>query len=160
MVRIRLCRSDERDAIHGVVNRAAVAYRGVIPPDCWHEPYMARADLDREIEAGVSFWGYEDGGALVGVMGLQDVKDVALIRHAYVEPAQQGKGVGAALLAHLRTLTARRILIGTWADAAWAIRFYQRHGFALTSAAEKAALLRTYWTISDRQVETSVVLTS
>jgi GNAT superfamily N-acetyltransferase len=143
-----------------IINRAAEAYRGVIPADCWHEPYMPPADLTREIKAGVSFWGYEDGGTLTGIMGIQDVKDVALIRHAYVLPEHQGQGIGAALLAHLRTLTSRRILIGTWAAATWAIRFYQRHGFTLTSDADKAALLRTYWTISDRQVETSVVLTS
>ena len=121
---------------------------------------MPRAELEREIAAGVTFWGYEADGVLAGIMGIQPVKDVDLIRHAYVSPAQQGKGIGAILLAHLRGLTRRDILIGTWADAIWAIRFYQRHGFVATSPEQKTRLLKTYWTVSPRQIETSVVLAS
>jgi GNAT superfamily N-acetyltransferase len=155
---IRRCRDDERDAILEIVNAAAEAYRGVIPADRWHEPYMPAAELDAEIAAGVEFWGYEDDG-LLGVMGVQDVGDVDLIRHAYVRPGIQGRGIGGALLAHLLALRdGRGILVGTWAAAQWAIRFYERHGFARVTPEEKTRLLRTYWTIPERQVETSVVL--
>jgi GNAT superfamily N-acetyltransferase len=151
---VRRCRDDERAAILAIVNAAAEAYRGVIPADRWHEPYMPDDELDAEIAAGVAFWGYEADGELVGVMGIQPVRDVDLIRHAYVRPDQQGRGVGGALLAHLLQGATRRVLVGTWATAEWAIRFYRRHGF------EPAPqdLLRTYWSIPERQVETSVVL--
>jgi len=156
---IRRCRDDERDAILAIVNAAAEAYRGVIPADRWHEPYMPAAELDAEIAAGVEFWGYEDAGALHGVMGVQDVGEVDLIRHAYVKPGTQGRGIGSALLEHLTALRGgRRILVGTWAAAEWAIRFYRRHGFEQVSPEEKTWLLRRYWTIPERQVETSVVL--
>jgi GNAT superfamily N-acetyltransferase len=155
---IRPCRDDEGPAILAIVNAAAEAYRGVIPADRFHDPYMPAAELDAEIAAGVAFWGYEDGGALVGVMGIQPVRDVDLIRHAYVVPARQRGGVGAALLEHLRAAATRRILVGTWAAAEWAIRFYRRHGFELVSPERKAALLKAYWTIPERQIETSVVL--
>jgi GNAT superfamily N-acetyltransferase len=158
MSAIRRCRDDERGAILAIVNAAAEAYRGVIPADRWHEPYMAAAELDAEIAAGVAFWGYEDGGALVGVMGVQPVRDVDLIRHAYVAPERQGRGIGAALLEHLGRSTSRQVLVGTWAAAEWAIRFYRRHGFEPVPPARKAALLREYWTIPERQIETSVVL--
>jgi GNAT superfamily N-acetyltransferase len=158
MARIRPCRDDERTAILAIVNAAAEAYRGVIPADRWHEPYMPREELDREIDAGVRFWGYEDGGGLVGVMGVQPVRDVVLIRHAYVAPASQGHGVGGALLEHLARSTDRPILVGTWAAAEWAVRFYRRHGFEVVSAERKTELLKDYWTIPDRQIETSVVL--
>ena len=141
-----------------IVNAAATAYRGVIPGDCWHEPYLSASQLEREISAGVTFWGYETGGALIGVMGVQAVRDVDLIRHAYVLPANQHRGVGSSLLAHLRGSTTQRMLVGTWADAEWAIRFYQRHGFELVSPEQTTSLLRTYWTVSERQIETSVVL--
>ena len=157
---IRPCRDDERAAILAIVNAAAEAYRGVIPADRWHEPYMSAEELDGEIAAGVEFRGYEDGGALVGVMGIQRMEDVDLIRHAYVDPARQGQGIGRALLDELRALTDRPILIGTWAAAAWAIRFYQHHGFTLMDRAETASLLRRYWTIPERQIATSVVLAS
>jgi GNAT superfamily N-acetyltransferase len=157
-MKIRRCRDHERPAILAIVNAAAEAYRGVIPADRWHEPYMPAGDLDREIAAGVEFWGYEDGGALVGVMGIQPVRDVTLIRHAYVDPARQRGGVGGALLDHLARRTETPLLVGTWADAAWAIRFYERHGFELVPPARKRELLATYWTIPDRQIETSVVL--
>jgi GNAT superfamily N-acetyltransferase len=155
---IRLCRSDERQAVLAIINDAAQAYRGVIPADCWHQPYMSARDLDREVGAGVEFWGYESKGELAGVMGIQPVRDVDLIRHAYVLPARQRHGVGAALLTHLKGLSARRMLVGTWSAAAWAIRFYQRHDFQLLPAARTRALLETYWTITDRQMQTSVVL--
>jgi GNAT superfamily N-acetyltransferase len=158
MSTIRLCHEEERRDIQAIVNAAAEAYRGAIPDDCWQEPYMNLRELDREIAAGVAFWGYEADGAVIGVMGIQSVDDVALIRHAYVLPSSQRQGVGGALLLHLRRLTARRMLVGTWAAADWAIGFYRRNGFALVSPERKTALLKTYWTIPDRQIETSVVL--
>jgi GNAT superfamily N-acetyltransferase len=158
MSSIRPCRDDERTDILAIVNAAAEAYRGVIPADRWHEPYMDMRELDSEIAGGVAFWGYEADDALIGVMGIQPVDDVVLIRHAYVVPNGQRHGVGGALLVHLRRLTAQRMLVGTWAAADWAIRFYRRHGFELVSPERKTALLETYWTIPDRQIETSVVL--
>jgi GNAT superfamily N-acetyltransferase len=158
MTTVRLCRDDERLTILAVVNAAAEAYRGAIPDDCWHEPYMPMAELQNEIAAGVQFWAYEADGELIGVMGIQPVRDVDLIRHAYVLPVHQGHGVGSALLQHLRRLSSRRILIGTWAAAEWAIRFYIQHGFELVSLERKIDLLKTYWTVPDRQIETSVVL--
>jgi GNAT superfamily N-acetyltransferase len=158
MATIRPCRDDERTAILEIVNAAAEAYRGVIPADRWHEPYMSARELDREIAAGVRFWGYEADGSLAGVMGVQPVRDVELIRHAYVAPASQRRGVGGALLAHLVPSAERRMLVGTWAAAEWAIRFYRRHGFEQVSPERTAALLKSYWTIPDRQIESSVVL--
>jgi GNAT superfamily N-acetyltransferase len=155
---IRLCRDDERSAILTIVNAAAEAYRGVIPADRWHEPYMPSAELDGEIAAGVEFWGYEDGEALLGVMGVQPVRDVELIRHAYVLPESQGKGVGSALLQHLVSSSSRQLLVGTWAAAEWAIRFYRGHGFEQVGPVIKTRLLQTYWAIPERQIETSVVL--
>jgi GNAT superfamily N-acetyltransferase len=155
---IRPCRDDERPAILAIVNAAAEAYRGVIPADRWHEPYMPLRELDREIAAGVAFWGCEAGGALIGIMGIQRVRDVELIRHAYVSPASQRRGVGGALLEHLARRSTGRVQVGTWAAADWAIAFYRRHGFERVPPERKAALLRAYWTIPDRQIETSVVL--
>ena len=155
---LRRCRDDERGAILAIVNAAAEAYRGAIPADCWHEPYMPAAELDGEIAAGVQFWGYEEAGALLGVMGLQSVRDVDLVRHAYVLPGKQRRGVGGALIEYLRSKSRRPMLVGTWAAAAWAIRFYERHGFALASPERKTALLETYWRVPQRQIETSVVL--
>jgi GNAT superfamily N-acetyltransferase len=155
---IRPCRDEERPAILAIVNSAAQAYRGVIPADRWHEPYMDAAELDGEIAAGVAFWGYEAEGELIGVMGIQPVGDVELIRHAYVVPGRQRGGVGGALLAHLRELSSRPMLVGTWAAADWAVRFYERHGFELVSPERKTDLLRTYWSIPERQIDTSVVL--
>jgi GNAT superfamily N-acetyltransferase len=158
MSTIRLCRPDECPAILAIVNAAAEAYRDAIPPDRWHDPYMPAEELDHEIAAGVTFRGYEEEDALIGVMGIQPVGDVDLIRHAYVLPGRQRSGVGAALIAHLRSLSTRQMLVGTWAAAEWAVRFYQRHGFVLVSRETKNRLLRTYWSIPERQVETSVVL--
>jgi GNAT superfamily N-acetyltransferase len=157
---MRRCDRDEFEQIWSIVNDGAQAYKGVIPADCWTEPYMSREELQHELDAGVVFWGYEEGdiGGLLGVMGLQQVGDVTLIRHAYVRGSSQKHGIGGQLLSHLRTLTESPILIGTWEDATWAIRFYEKHGFQVVSSDEKALLLRKYWTISERQIETSVVL--
>jgi GNAT superfamily N-acetyltransferase len=160
MSNIRPCRDDERAAIVAIVNAAAQAYRGVIPADRWHDPYMPADALDREIAAGVVFWGYEEDGRLSGVMGFQSVHHVDLIRHAYVLPSSQRRGIGGALLERLRQLSTRRMLVGTWEAADWAIRFYRRHGFELVTSARKIALLKTYWNVPDRQIEVSVVLAS
>ena len=157
---IRRCRDDERGEILAIVNAAAGAYRGVIPEDRWHEPYMEERELEAQVAEGVEFWGYEDGGRLVGVMGIQRLEDVDLIRHAYVLPSEQGRGIGRDLLRYLQGLTDRPILIGTWAAAEWAIRFYERNGFELVAPPRRAALLRRYWNIPERQIETSVVLAS
>jgi GNAT superfamily N-acetyltransferase len=159
MPTIRPCRADERARILAIVNAAAEAYRAVIPADRWRDPYMPAGELDAEIAAGVVFHGYEaDDGSLVGVMGIQPVGAVDLIRHAYVDPAAQRRGIGGALLEHLLRSVTRPVLVGTWASAGWAIAFYERNGFALASPARKDELLRTYWSIPERQVETSVVL--
>jgi GNAT superfamily N-acetyltransferase len=155
---IQPCGDDERAAILAIVNAAAEAYRGVIPADRWHEPYMDARELENEIADGVAFWGYHSDGALIGVMGIQQLDDVDLIRHAYVLPSHQGRGVGGELLLHLRRLSSRRMLVGTWAAAEWAIRFYRNNGFQLVSPESTTVLLKTYWTIPDRQIETSVVL--
>lgn len=141
-----------------IINAAAEAYRGVIPDDRWHEPYMGADELARELAAGVRFWGYESDRELIGVMGVQRAGDVDLIRHAYVLPDRQGRGIGSALLDHLRGMSHGRILVGTWADAEWAIGFYRRHGFELVPPARKDELLKTHWSIPERQIETSVVL--
>ena len=146
------------DAMCAVINAAATAYAGVIPADRYHVPYMPARELRAEIAAGVRFWGWHDPDGLSGVMGIQDVDDVTLIRHAYVLPARQGAGVGSWLLAHLMSLPHQPLLVGTWADATWAVRFYERHGFRLVSQEEKDRLLRRYWSIPERQVDTSVVL--
>jgi GNAT superfamily N-acetyltransferase len=155
---IRRCTDDDIPAIEAIINEAAQAYRGVIPADCWHEPYMPREALLAEIAAGIMFSGWEDAGALVGVMGLQPVRDVTLIRHAYVRQAQQGRGIGAALLTALTRQTNGTLLVGTWADARWAIGFYERHGFRLALPAETSRLLQAYWNVPPRQREVSVVL--
>ena len=158
MSRIRPIRTAERDDIRAIVNAAADAYREVIPADRWREPYMESHELDAEIAAGVRFWGYEADGELIGVMGIQSIGDVDLIRHAYVRPDSQRRGVGSALLRRLRDTSTRRMLVGTWAAADWAIGFYRGHGFELVSPQRKTELLETYWTIPERQIETSVVL--
>jgi GNAT superfamily N-acetyltransferase len=155
---IRQCNKDDFETIFAVINDAAEAYRGVIPEDRWQEPYMPRAELQQQLDEGVVFHGFEEDGELLGVMGIQHVDDVTLIRHAYVRTRHQGRGIGGKLLSHLRRLTNRPVLIGTWEDAVWAIRFYERHGFRLVGPAEKNRLLRRYWSIPERQTETSVVL--
>jgi N-acetylglutamate synthase-like GNAT family acetyltransferase len=155
---IRPVHERDRAAILAIVNDAARAYRGVIPADRWHEPYMDAAELDREVADGVAFSVAEIDGRVVGAMGLQDRGDVALIRHAYVASDVQKRGVGGALLRDLVARVERPVLVGTWAAAGWAIAFYERHGFAVVPHDAKERLLRTYWSIPARQVETSVVL--
>jgi N-acetylglutamate synthase-like GNAT family acetyltransferase len=157
---MQIRRSAEKDllAIFTIINDGAQAYRGVIPSDRWHEPYMSQEELVGEIASGVVFWVAEDEGRLLGVIGMQDKGSVALVRHAYVASAAQRKGVGTKLLRHVEDLAENPILIGTWATASWAIEFYERNGFALVSTAQKDLLLRTYWSIPERQIETSVVL--
>ena len=155
--RIRVCGSDEFSRIHFIINDAAAAYRDVIPEDRWHEPYMSRQELASEIAAGVCFLGwFSPPDTLLGVMGAQEVRDVTLIRHAYVLSASQRHGIGSALITALMDATDRPLLVGTWKAATWAVAFYERHGFRLV--ADTATLLRRYWTIPDRQIETSVVL--
>lgn len=156
---IRLCTEHENDAILAIINEAAQAYKGIIPADRWHVPYMTSDELKSEIAHGVVFWGVQHGDKLVGVAGIQDRGDVVLVRHAYVATTMQRTGCGTALLRHLESLeTARPILIGTWADARWAIDFYRKAGYALVPTARKNELLKQYWTIPQRQVDTSVVL--
>ena len=157
---IRPCTPRDFPAILRIVNAAAEAYRGVIPADCWHEPYMDAAELEREIAAGVEFSACETDDQVLGVMGIQPVRNVDLIRHAYVVPGSQRHGVGGTLLKRLREGSRRQVLVGTWAAATWAVRFYEKNGFALVGDEAKALLLRSYWTIPDRQVEVSVVLAS
>ena len=157
---IRPYKADDFELIWAIINDGATAYKGIIPEDCWSEPYMSREHLRHEISDGVVFWGYEGSGELTGVMGIQDVKDVTLIRHAYVRTKRRRHGIGRTLLEHLNQLTSRPVLIGTWKAATWAVRFYEKNGFTLVSDEEKNRLLGIYWTIPDRQVEESVVLVS
>jgi N-acetylglutamate synthase-like GNAT family acetyltransferase len=155
---IRRCEAEEFEKIYEVINDGAARYEGVIPPDRWKEPYMSREELRHEIDDGVVFWGYYEEDRLMGVMGIQPVQDVTLIRHAYVRTAKQNQGIARKLLFRLRKEARQPILIGTWAAAVWAIRFYEMHGFKLVSPEEKDRLLRKYWSIPGRQISTSVVL--
>jgi N-acetylglutamate synthase-like GNAT family acetyltransferase len=155
---IRRCEEQDFESIYAIINDGAQAYRGSIPEDRWTEPYMSREKLQHEINDGVVFWGYQEDGTLIGVMGIQPVRDVILIRHAYVRTGNQKKGIGSQLLSHLRQSTEAPVLIGTWADAIWAIRFYESHGFRRVRPDDKDRLLKQYWTIPERQIETSVVL--
>jgi N-acetylglutamate synthase-like GNAT family acetyltransferase len=155
---IRRCTDSERDTVLEIINTAAKAYCHVIPADCWKEPYMPVTELDHEISAGVKFWGYEQEGRLAGVMGMQSVRDVDLIRHAYVRTEHQRCGIGAALLRHLCHLSTQRLLVGTWAAATWAIQFYRRHGFTQLDPPTAAPLLKSYWSIPQRQLEAATVL--
>jgi N-acetylglutamate synthase-like GNAT family acetyltransferase len=155
---IRKCKESDLNTIFEIVNDAAQAYKGVIPQDRWHEPYMSLAELRTQIEDGIVFWGLERDGQLLGVMGIQDKGDVTLIRHAYVLTRAQKRGIGEKLLQHLQNMTEKPILIGTWAAASWAVSFYQKNGYTLVSEQEKNRLLNKYWSIPERQVETSVVL--
>ena len=148
------------DAIYEIINDAASAYRGVIPADRWHEPYMTKEELAKQIEEGVQFWKYSEDDKIFGVMGIQFKRDVTLIRHAYVRTLERKKGIGSKLLQQLCSAETKPILIGTWADAKWAIKFYQKHGFRLLPEEEKNKLLRKYWSIPIRQIESSVVLAS
>lgn len=155
---IRVCKESDHNAIFEIINDAAQAYKGVIPQDRWHEPYMSLEELRAQIVEGIVFWGLERDGRLLGVMGIQDKGDVTLIRHAYVSTKTQKHGIGKKLLRHLQSMTDKPILIGTWAAASWAISFYRKNGYTLVSDEEKNRLLRKYWKIPERQVETSVVL--
>ena len=155
---IRKCKKSDFNTILEIINDAAQAYKGIIPPDRWHEPYMSFAELRAQIDDGIVFWGLERNGQLLGVMGIQDKGDVTLIRHAYVVSRAQKRGIGKKLLQHLESMTEKPILIGTWAAASWAVSFYQKNGYSLVSEEEKNRLLRKYWSIPERQVETSVVL--
>lgn len=157
---IRQCEEKDFKEIYEIINDGANAYRGVIPADRWHEPYMTEEELRTQMEEGVRFWGYIEGGELSGVMGIQFKGDVTLIRHAYVRTTKRNTGIGSKLLEHLCAITPTPVLIGTWSDADWAIGFYQKHGFRLLSTEEKNNLLRKYWSIPARQVDTSVVLAS
>jgi GNAT superfamily N-acetyltransferase len=153
---IRQYQAEDRDRIYFIINEAAKVYESVIPADCYHQPYMPLAELREEMKR-MTFYGWEERGELVGVMGIEPVKDVTLIRHAYILPEWQKQGIGSRLLHHLQTLTkTSRLLVGTWADAKWAIRFYEKHGFKLIP--NKDELLKTYWNVPERQIETSVVL--
>lgn len=159
-IMIRPCNTHELDTIFAIINDGARAYAGVVPADCLKNPYMPMPELLHEIKDGVVFWGYEDAGELLGVMGIQELSDVTLIRHAYVRTGAQGRGIGSKLLSHLRKLAKKPLLIGTWADAKWAIAFYEKHGFKLLSYEQKEELLPKYWKIPQRQKDTSVVLAS
>ena len=155
---IRKCRHNDLKTMYAIINDAAQAYKGVIPNDCWQDPYMPLDELKHEIEDGVVFWGIEESGRLLGIMGIQDKGKVTLIRHAYVLPNQQNHGIGTQLLLHLEGMTKKPILIGTWASATWAIQFYERNGYFLLSRIETEQLLKQYWNIPARQIVTSVVL--
>jgi len=155
---IKKCLDVELQAIYDIINNAAQAYRGVIPEDAWHEPYMRREELSREIRAGVQFWGYYVNGRVVGVMGVQDKQNVTLIRHAYVLTNQRRNGIGTRLLKYLEHETSKPILIGTWADANWAIEFYKKNGYRLVSSEERGMLLNKYWCVPQDQANASVVL--
>ena len=157
---ISKCEQKNFREIYEIINDAASAYKGIIPADRWHEPYMTEEELKRQIDEGVQFWSYTENGEAIGVMGIQFKQDVTLIRHAYVRTTKRNKGIGSKLLEHLYAISATPVLIGTWADAKWAIEFYQKHGFRLLPKEEKNNLLRKYWTIPVRQRETSVVLAS
>ena len=152
------CEEKDFNDIYEIINDGASAYRGIIPADRWHEPYMSKQELQQQIDDGVRFWCYTEEGSILGVMGIQDKNEVTLIRHAYVRTISRKMGIGSKLLQHLRNIFATPILIGTWSAANWAIDFYKKHGFRLLAEEEKNKLLRRYWTIPERQVETSVVL--
>ena len=157
---IRKCTPSDIDDIFEIINNAAVAYKGIIPNDRWHEPYMSVDEIRHEINAGVVFWGVEQGGRLAGVMGIQDKGEVSLIRHAYILSRFRRQGIGEKLLRYLEGLTEKPILVGTWKAASWAVSFYQKNGYHQVSDEEKDRLLRKYWSIPERQIETSVVLSN
>ena len=158
MTNIRPCGASEVPQILSIINDAAQAYQDTIPADRWHDPYMSLDELKGQIGQGVAFWGCESQGSLAGVMGIQDRGEVTLIRHAYVKTELRRSGIGAKLLKHLETLTAKPVLIGTWRAATWAIRFYEKNGYRILARPEIERLLRKYWSIPERQIETSVVL--
>ncbi len=155
---IRECTDKDFDEILAVINDGATAYRDVIPADCYHEPYMSKQDLRIALKEGITFWAKENDEAICGIMGIQNVDDVTLIRHAYVRTSQQRNGVGSKLLSHLLRLANLPVLVGTWRAADWAIQFYRQHGFEILSQEHMSEILQRYWSISERQIETSVVL--
>jgi N-acetylglutamate synthase-like GNAT family acetyltransferase len=155
---IAKCEQKDFSQVYEIINDAASAYRGIIPADRWHDPYMPEEELKKQLADGVQFWCYRENDRILGVMGIQLKEDVTLIRHAYVRTTERQKGIGGKLLKHLYEISTTPVLIGTWADAKWAIDFYQKNGFRLLPDAEKNNLLRKYWTIPERQAETSVVL--
>ena len=157
---IHKCAPEHLREVFDVINDGASAYRGIIPQDRWHEPYMSEEELLAQVNEGVEFWIYTDNNRITGVMGIQPKGDVTLIRHAYVRTEERNKGIGSQLLSHLLRMAKAPVLIGTWADARWAIDFYKKHGFRLLPSDEKDRLLRKYWNIPERQIETSVVLAS
>ncbi|WP_256758128.1 GNAT family N-acetyltransferase [Cohnella sp. WQ 127256] len=158
---IRLCDDNDTATLHHIINDAATAYKGIIPDDRYHEPYMSMEELEQELKEDVVFWGYMDSNhQLTGVMGLQDKGKVCLIRHAYVRSTQRNTGIGSKLLIHLTNQTEKPILIGTWGSATWAIKFYEKNGFHIVSTEDKVNLLHEYWNVPDRQIETSVVLSN
>jgi N-acetylglutamate synthase-like GNAT family acetyltransferase len=155
---IRCCTKNDFEAIYEIINDAAQVYKGVIPADRWHDPYMPVDHLRNELNAGVNFWGLEENSRLIGVMGIQEKGDVTLIRHAYVRTDLRNRGTGSELLHYLEAIIDKPILIGTWAAATWAVKFYEKNGYRLVSTDEKNHLLKKYWNIPERQIETSVVL--
>ena len=155
---ITKCKPADFNDIYAIINDAASAYRGIIPEDRWHDPFMPEEELKKQIDEGVEFWCYKESDKILGVMGIQFKGDVTLIRHAYVRTANKNQGIGGKLLKFLESIASTPVLIGTWTDASWAIEFYKRHGYRLLSTDEKNALLRKYWSIPERQVDTSVVL--
>jgi GNAT superfamily N-acetyltransferase len=155
---ISLCDAADLQTIFDIINESALAYKGVIPPEAWHEPYMPMEELISEIRNGVTFYGYRVATLLVAVIGVQDIKDVTLIRHAYVRTAYRGQGIGGKVLTYLNQVVKRPVLIGTWKAATWAVRFYEKNGFVLLGSDETNRLLKIYWTVPDRQIEASVVL--
>ncbi len=154
------CGKKDFETIYSIINDAAIAYKGIIPSDRWHEPYMSREELEQQMKEGVELWCYKEGEQILGVMGIQFKGEVTLIRHAYVRTSSRNKGIGKQLLLHLTSIATTPILIGTWSDASWAIEFYKKHGFRLVTQEEKNKLLKKFWSIPERQVETSVVLAS
>lgn len=154
------CTPEDFETIYTIINDAAIAYKGIIPADRWHEPYMSKEELQQQMREGVEFWAYQEGEEMLGVMGIQFKGEVTLIRHAYVRTSSRNKGIGKQLLLHLSSISSTPILIGTWANASWAIEFYKKHGFRLVTPEEKNQLLKKFWSIPERQVETSVVLAS
>ncbi len=155
---ITKCNEKDFNTILEIINDSSTAYKGIIPEDRWKEPYMPKEELEIQINEGVEFWKYEENNEVLGVMGIQFKQDVTLIRHAYIRTIARQKGIGGKLLKHLTSITQTPVLIGTWADASWAIRFYKKNGFRQVDENEKNKLLKTYWSIPERQVETSIVL--
>jgi GNAT superfamily N-acetyltransferase len=157
---IAKCKSSDFNDILEIINDASIAYKGIIPADRWHEPYMPEEELKHQIADGVEFWAYLENDRIMGVMGIQYKGDVTLIRHAYVRTSERNKGIGKQLLMHLNAIAQTPVLIGTWEDANWAISFYLKNGFRILERPEINFLLPKYWTIPTRQIETSVVLAS